>query len=99
MQFQYIIKNLPIDFVSFHLGSEERSSTNIEAFEKLKIVASLSAPVAANPSGGNSEQLDRILTKVHNARDKHIFRRKYDPISVYVVIYHEKVPNKLNFNE
>lgn len=59
-------------------GSEERNKYNFEAFEKLKIVASLTCPPMSNSSpGASSENLDAILSKIHSAKDKHIFRCKF----------------------
>ena len=54
-------------------GSAEAFAADNEAKEKLQTVASLSAPVAEGKSPGSAD-LESILKKVHNTKDKHIFR-------------------------
>ena len=56
-------------------GSEDRDRMYLSAFQKLEIVASLTSPPSALSSPGTTiEGLDKILPKVHGAKDKHIFR-------------------------
>lgn len=56
-------------------GSEVRDRMHRSAFQKLEIVASLTSPTSALSSPGTTiEGLEKILPKVHGAKDKHIFR-------------------------
>lgn len=56
-------------------GTEAKELANEIAFQKLEIVASLTSPPSALSSPGVSmEDIDKILSKVHGAKDKHIFR-------------------------
>ena len=58
----------------FHAGSAEAFTKDAEAMEKLEFVASLSAPIPANTSSDPTVDLPTVLTKIHTAKDKHIFR-------------------------
>ena len=65
-------------YLLINIGSEERINANAEAYEELKQVAALSSPPSANASPGvSTENIDTILSKVHKAKDKHIFRCKF----------------------
>ena len=48
------------------------------AIDKLDFVASLFAPPPQSSPGSSSKDLSTILNTLHVAKDKHIFRYKYD---------------------
>jgi len=59
-------------------GSDEKINASAAAFKTLEVVATLTSPPSATSSPGSSaEDLESILKKVHEVKDKHIFRRKY----------------------
>jgi hypothetical protein len=60
-------------------GSPEAFAADSDAFERLELVASLSAPLPETGSKSSSgsasvAELESILKKFHTAKDKHIFR-------------------------
>ena len=60
-------------------GSPEAFAADVDAFERLELVASLSAPLAETGNKSSSAsaaatELESILKKFHTAKDKHIFR-------------------------
>ena len=69
------VKSIRIHYI---IGSEERMVADAAAIDKLDLVVSLSTPPPQSSPGSSSEDLSTILNKLHMAKDKHIFRCKYD---------------------
>ena len=78
------ISCIRIKILLLRKGSEQRNNANAESYEKLRQVAALSSPPSTNTSpGGSADSLDTILSKVHTARDKHIFRCEFTILYVF----------------